>query len=986
MCIRDRAYADPTLVGWYKFDGNSDDSSGYGNHGTVQSSPAYVEGKIGQAISFDGTDDYVFTDLSYQLPLYSLAMWFRVDGGTGNRAIFSSYEAGSGRGILIEIRNNDILRYTHRFPFGSSGGTRIETDTTYTDGAWYHVAGVKTADEMVLYVNGEQVVSAADNTQFGQTPLRVALGVHRHDSLQRFFWGPIDDVRIYNRALTQGEIQQAMKGTPAGLASNPNPADGATDVLRDVVLNWTPGEYAPAVNGQKVYFSENFNDVNEGIGGLIQDDNSYTPAQRLDFGQTYYWRVDEANSVSGWDQGNVWQFTIEPFSFPIEDVNATASSSNSAGEGPENTINGSGLDAVELHSTNSKAMWLSSVVDPNAAWIQYEFDRIYKLHQVLVWNYNTSVEPVIGFGIKEATIEYSVDGASWTKLGTHEFARGSGTAGYAANTTVDLGGVAAKYVKITANSNWGGFVPQYGLSEVRFFYVPVLARELDPASGSTDMDVDNVTLNWKAGREAASHEVHLSDSNQAVIDGTALVATVSEASYDTGELQLNQNYYWKIVEVNEAETPTSWEGDVLNFMTREFLVVDDFEDYNNFSPDRVFQRWIDGIGYSADEFFPVENPGNGTGAAIGHDIWSYDSPHYDGDIMETTIVHGGAQSAPLYYDNTIAPFTSEIVRTFDVPQDWTKHGIKALTLYFYGDPNNVAQQMYVKLNGTKVIYDGDATNITRIPWQAWNIDLADLVGVNLSNLTELTIGLERIGFVGGSGVVYFDDISLYPYSRELITPAEPDTASLVAHYEFEGTANDSSGNGRNGTAVGDPIFVAGKVGQAISLDGIGDYVEIIGYKGILGPNAITVTAWIKTTATETGAIIGWGSGAASQRFGFRIDDGRLRTEHHGGNIQGDTTMNDGGWHHVAVTVQENATISYPEVVLYLNGIDDTRPSTDPDAYNITADFDVSIGRRPASDDRYFMGLIDDVRVYDRVLSPEEISWLAGRTQPFDKPF
>jgi len=54
--------------------------------------------------------------------------------------------------------------------------------------------------------------------------------------------------------------------------------------------------------------------------------------------------------------------------------------------------------------------------------------------------------------------------------------------------------------------------------------------------------------------------------------------------------------------------------------------------------------------------------------------------------------------------------------------------------------------------------------------------------------------------------------------------------------------------------------------------------------------------------------------------------------------------------------------------------------------NLTAGEDVSIGRRPASDDRYFMGLIDDVRIYDRVLSPEEISWLAGRRQPFDKPF
>jgi len=112
----------------------------------------------------------------------------------------------------------------------------------------------------------------------------------------------------------------------------------------------------------------------------------------------------------------------------------------------------------------------------------------------------------------------------------------------------------------------------------------------------------------------------------------------------------------------------------------------------------------------------------------------------------------------------------------------------------------------------------------------------------------------------------------------------------------------------------------------------------------------------------------------------------LRFEHHGGNVQGNSPVNDGGWHHVAVTVQANATISYPEVILWLNGIDDTRPSTDPDAFNLTADLDVSIGRRPAGNDRFFMGQIDDVRIYDRVLSPEEAAWLAGRRQPFDKPF
>jgi len=155
----------------------------------------------------------------------------------------------------------------------------------------------------------------------------------------------------------------------------------------------------------------------------------------------------------------------------------------------------------------------------------------------------------------------------------------------------------------------------------------------------------------------------------------------------------------------------------------------------------------------------------------------------------------------------------------------------------------------------------------------------------------------------------------------------------------------------------------------------------------IGSQAISVTAWIRTTSTGTadaganssGAIVGWGPNTSGQRFGFRINAGRLRTGHSGGNLQGDTNLADGEWHHVAVTVMENATISYPEVILYLDGRDDTRPTTDTTPYNIMRLENVSIGRRPASDDRYFNGLLDDVRMYSRTLSGAEVAYLADTT-------
>ncbi|MHC4594257.1 MAG: hypothetical protein ACYS19_04855, partial [Planctomycetota bacterium] len=166
---------------------------------------------------------------------------------------------------------------------------------------------------------------------------------------------------------TYGGLTTRVTAIGALKATNPNPADEATDVLREVVLGWTPGIYVPPTNGHKVYFSENFNNVKDGIGGITQDSNSYTPPQRLDLGTTYYWRVDEVNGPPDHTvyQGDVWQFTTEPFAYAIENITATASS-QAANRGPENTVNGSGLDESGLlhGKEGDDNMWVSDITGP----------------------------------------------------------------------------------------------------------------------------------------------------------------------------------------------------------------------------------------------------------------------------------------------------------------------------------------------------------------------------------------------------------------------------------------------------------------------------------------------------------------------------------------------------------------------------------------------------------------------------------------------
>ncbi len=566
--------------------------------------------------------------------------------------------------------------------------------------------------------------------------------VHRRGN-ETMFWDVFVWADTPDYVPTDADYLNAERPS-AGAATNPGPANEATDVPRDVVLSWTPGAYAPPTNGHKVYLSESFSDVNESIGGVTHSAASYAAPQLLDFNKTYYWRVDEVNGPPDFTvhKGEVWQFTVEPFAYPVENIIATASSQLSEDTGPQKTIDGSGLDENDLHSIEEADIWLSSITGAQPTWILYEFDRAYKLHQMWIWNHNSPVEPVFGFGIKNATIEHSIDGVNWITLGTtHEFTRAPGTPGYAANTTIDLSDMVAKYVKITANSNWGGIVPQYSLSEVRFLYIPIRAREPSPDSGATDVDVD-VTLGFRAGREAAQHDVYLSTDEQAVIDGTAPVVSVAENSYGPLSLDLDMTYYWKINEVNETETPTTWESAIWSFTTNDHIVVDDFEAYNDINPEdpgsnRIFNVWLDGY----------EVPTNGS--LVGYE---------NAPFCEQTIVHGGGkQSMPFFYSNTGGAAYSEAERTFAGGQDWTRGGATTLSLWFYGDASNTAEQMYVKVNGAKVIYNGDVTDIQGASWHEWNIELASF-GVDLQNVTKLAIGIDGNG---ASGTLYIDDIRLY---------------------------------------------------------------------------------------------------------------------------------------------------------------------------------------------------------------------------------
>jgi len=320
------ADVDPSLVAWWKLDDGSGDvaldSSGNNNDAALLDGPTWSTDPEHRGILvFDGTDDHAYIEgTAFELPLYTIAVWFRVDGGSGDRDILSAKGPTGVNGVLLEIEPDGTLRNLHRFPFASGGGSNIYSEASYADGSWHHAATVKSASDMTLYVDGVQVGTQPDSSQFEGSLGEIWWGT-LDQRMGRMFPGPMDDIRIYNRTLSEQEIQTIMEGEPDPLAYSPEPPDGAIYEQTWANLKWGAGDFAASHN---VYFGTDFDQVNEGVESTFVGNIMSTfqvvgfpgfPApEGLQFGTTYYWRVDEVNDLhpdSPW-KGPVWSFTVPP--------------------------------------------------------------------------------------------------------------------------------------------------------------------------------------------------------------------------------------------------------------------------------------------------------------------------------------------------------------------------------------------------------------------------------------------------------------------------------------------------------------------------------------------------------------------------------------------------------------------------------------------------------------------------------------------------
>jgi len=446
---------------------------------------------------------------------------------------------------------------------------------------------------------------------------------------------------------------------------------------------------------------------------------------------------------------------------------------------------------------------------------------------------------------------------------------------------------------VNDDSPWKGAVWRFTTTDGK-------ASSPSPGDGAGGISPD-VVLSWTAGMVAASHDVYLGTNADDVEDANASSPEykgnqdVADTNYaPPGLLELGWTYYWRIDEINPGFNTDS-KGDVWSFKVLDYLVVDDMESYDEVS-NKIQDTWIDGwVNWSGSE------------VSLGR-------------LEDEDPVHDGNQSMIFNYDNKDTygydlDYYSEAKRTFDEPQDWTIEDVKALVLYFYGDPCNVVgatEQLNLALEdedgpgpGGVVPYHGDLSDIQEDEWHQWSINLKDpclvAANVNPDSIKSISIIIgdrsnkKDGGTPGGIGVVYFDDIRLavprclpwapkHPadFNGDCIvdiddlgimvddwlehdyTVAAQAPGPSVLQYNFDetygGIADDSSSNNYDGKAkdINDLAVEAiwqtgGKSGGCIRFDKTNNYALEVPVAAFNSHinNQITLTMWLNWDNPDT---------------------------------------------------------------------------------------------------------------------------------------
>ncbi|MHC4534073.1 MAG: LamG-like jellyroll fold domain-containing protein [Planctomycetota bacterium] len=523
------------LVGWWRLDDGSGttavDSSSSGNDGTITGDPKWTPGKVGGALTFDG-GDYVtasgVTDI--QPESLTLMTWVRFDSVEGGRQDYLSKDDD----YALSLHEGAADQKTHGIVTSAGGWSVVHGDTVVEIDTWYHSAMTYDSGSqmLLLYLDGEldgelSVPAGVEHRRGGPLTIGTFSG--------RDLFGSLDDVKIFDLALSMGQIKGEMLGGGFPFAYGPTPKDGVYHPDTWVNISWKAGDYAVS---HDVYMGDSFDDVDAGaesafIGNqadtfLVAGFPGFVFPDGLNPGTTYYWRIDEVNDAepnSPW-KGPVWSFTIPPKTAYLPDP-------------------ADGAEAVD--------------VDVRLGW-------------------------TAGFGTK---LHYVYFGDIFDEVSNAAGALPQGTTDYTPGT-----------LKMAKTYYWrvDEFdVLETHKGDIWSFTTEGAVQSVNPSNGAVDVTQTPI-LTWTPGF-GASHEVYFgTDASSLELKASG---NLGSENYEPGQLEWDTTYYWRVDEANSANADSPWTGPLWSFTTANFLIIDDMEAYNDIEEgqpgsNRIYNAWVDG--------------------------------------------------------------------------------------------------------------------------------------------------------------------------------------------------------------------------------------------------------------------------------------------------------------------------------------------------------------------------------------------------------
>ncbi len=941
------------LVAWYPFDGNASDMSGNGNHGTVNGASLSMDrnGQTNKAYKFDGVDDFI--DLNNPSILgttnnFSILAW--VNYGTGT--IYGEFNAAAGNTRNYFKISGNYLGLDQYFPSGGAVSSLEILELNQTN-SWNQVGYVREGSNWSFFIHGELLNSGSNAENYsGSTPNLGYIGARAYTyggysaGARDFFTGSIDNVRIYNRALSNEELKTLyrlespnhfvemnstvdleMIHVEPGTFTMGSPVTeggrGTNEIEHNVSLTkeFYLGKYEVTQAQYESVMTENSNGLNPNPSNWPNNPNRPVEKVSWDDVEIFLSRLNDAEKQAGRLRLG-WAYALPTEAQWEYACRAGTNTSYSWGDAINSTMTNYDQNIGQTQDVGEYA--------PNA-WGFYDMHgNVFEWTADFYGSYDLDlvVDPVgPSNGVNRVFRGGSLNNSNY-------FSRSAKRQYQSQSYRSETKGFRLAYVK--TNQSPGDLNSTASLTVLENQPVGSVVGEFN----ATDLDANaSLTYHLVSGAGDGNNSLFTLDQN-----GTLKTATVFD-------FETNASTYSIRVQARDEFNATV-EG---NFTV---VLTDVLED-------------IDGDGL-ADH---LEQVGS-TQIRIRAQI--------DGK-SRLVFKKGSIQWNHVFYakpgQHNGANYPTTINGDLDWMPQWTN------------DISNEFNQTNVDLRGTVQVQPIVARNSLSIVQQP-NISNGQTTIVEIFDTASGSSFYEFI--LTGEGLSGYltdpqdpdsdndgfnDGMEVTSGSNPLINSSTPLNHGLVAWYPFDGNASDMSGNGNHGTVNGATLDTDrhGMTGQAYSFDGVNDFIEVQNSNELKFLDQYSILVWVKAPNFQrrynhiitkmAGSISSFEiyGGYQSGGTGLTLVHNRSLASNH---MQYSSSLPDNAWHHFGLTYANGILKRFDDGVSSASYTG--WPKVEPQESSLY------IGRGTISTSagtEFMQGYIDDVRIYNRALSTVEVAVL-----------